>query len=333
MTSLKLIIRTIISVSALLLFSPGANAQKYTVDSFRMLVNDVTAFINPVSDLNDDGCALIKVQASPEFAFSTPLGIVKREDKTGEIWLYIPKGSKKITLKHPEWGVLRDYKFPLKIESHVTYELKVAEPPSRQIASEAIPVVTTVHDTLVVTRTDTLLINFPKIKTPLSMTVTATIGFGGTSNTLAGGIMLSLMRRHGAFLHLSSDFSRIGHTVAVCDKTGALNGNTPYYSGNKRHGFFTATAGASHRLSKTFGIFEGIGYGYDNTAWQLAESEGGGYVKNSYYSHNGVTFEAGVHFSLKRVSLSASVISIKGSQWYGTIGIGIIIGMQKNHEK
>lgn len=332
MTSFKPIFRTLTIAILLIIGSNGLSAQKYKVDSFRMLANDVTAFINPVTDLNDEGCALIKVQASPDFAFSTPLGIVKREDKTGEIWLYIPKGSKRITLKHPEWGVLRDYQFPLKIESHMSYEMKVAEPPALVIASETVPVVTTVHDTLVVTRTDTLLMKVPKISMPLLLTVEPTIGFGGSANTLAAGIRLSLMRRHGMFLHISSDFGRIGHTIATCDKDGAFNGHTPYYSGKKRHAFMTATLGAAHRLSNTFGIFEGIGYGYDNTAWQLAESEGGGYVKNSPYSHAGVAFEVGVRFSLKRISLSASVISIEGSQWYGSIGVGIIIGKLRKNE-
>lgn len=73
-----------------LLCGVSATAQKFSVSSFRELPNDVTAFINPVNDLNDEGCALIKVQASPDFAFSTPLGIVKRENMTGEIWLYVP---------------------------------------------------------------------------------------------------------------------------------------------------------------------------------------------------------------------------------------------------
>ena len=43
--------------------------------------------------------------------FSTPLGIVKRIDKVGEIWLYVPRGTRKITIKHPQLGVLRDYAF------------------------------------------------------------------------------------------------------------------------------------------------------------------------------------------------------------------------------
>ena len=79
-----------------------ALAQQFSVTKFRVLPNDVSAFITPVRDLNDEACALLKVTATPEYAFSSPLGIVMRKDNVGEIWLYLPKGTKKITIKHPE---------------------------------------------------------------------------------------------------------------------------------------------------------------------------------------------------------------------------------------
>ena len=119
---------TYILLAVLAVLAAGAlpaRAQQFSVAEFRALPNDVSAFIDPVRDLNDEDCGLIKVIAPDDFAFSTPLGIVKREDKVGEIWLYIPHGSKKITLKHPEWGVLRDYVFPCRIDSHMSYELRV----------------------------------------------------------------------------------------------------------------------------------------------------------------------------------------------------------------
>ena len=105
-----------------------AEAQDFAVKQFRQLPNDVSAFIDPVRDLNDEPCALIKVAAPEEFAFSSPLGIVVRRDEVGEIWLYMPRGSKMLTIKHPRWGVLRDYRFPQPLESHVTYELTLDLP-------------------------------------------------------------------------------------------------------------------------------------------------------------------------------------------------------------
>lgn len=316
-----------ILTAIVIIFCPiNAMGQKFEVASFRLLPNDVTAFINPVTDLNGEDCALIKVQASDDFAFSTPLGIVKRMDQTGEIWLFIPKGSKKITLKHPEWGVLRDFAFPSKIDSHMTYELKITEPDVPHPNSEIRTVINTIRDTLVLTKVDTLVVTKPKIRIPFSFTTIATIGFGGNTNTVSGGVMLTAMRRHGGWIHIQSDFGKIGSTSATCDKTGNINGITPFYTGKTKHSCLQLAAGAIHRLSSKVSIFEGAGYGYTAVAWQLAESEGGGYVKNNHYSIKGVMFEAGAILTLKKMAISASVSSIAGKQWFGSIGIGYKFG-------
>ena len=45
----------------------GDSAQVgFKVSGFRVLPNDVSAFITPVRDLNGDACALVKVVAPPE---------------------------------------------------------------------------------------------------------------------------------------------------------------------------------------------------------------------------------------------------------------------------
>ena len=128
-----------ITIMFLLLMPFSSSAQDFSVASFRLLPNDVSAFIDNVRDLNDEACALMKVEAPSDFAFSTPLGIVKRKDEVGEIWLYLPKGTKMLTLKHPEWGVIRDYKLDKPLESRMTYELKLNLPK---------PTITEIHDTL-----------------------------------------------------------------------------------------------------------------------------------------------------------------------------------------
>ena len=305
-------------------------AQDFSVASFRHLPNDITAFINPVRDLNDEDCGLIKVTGSEDFAFSTPLGIVKRIDNVGEIWLYLPHGSKKITIKHPEWGVLRDYTFPSRIDSHMTYELKLDEPLRRDVAGVTLsapePIVTTVTDTLVVTRVDTLVIQPVRKYIPLKINALATLCIGGKSTDVMGGVMVAVMRSHGGFLHVSTDFGSIGDTDGVCDRDGMMDGSMPFYSGRTRHSAFMINAGAAHRLSDCVAVFEGAGYSTDAVAWELAPSEGGGYVKNSYYSTRGISFEAGVMLTFGRVAVSASAVTIKGSEWFGSVGVGIRVG-------
>lgn len=302
-------------------------SQEFSVASFQVLPNDVSAFIHHVRDLNDEACALIKVEAPSDFAFSTPLGIVKRKDEVGEIWLYVPKGTKMLTLKHPQWGVIRDYKLGKPLESRMTYELKLNLP--RLAIAEK-------HDTIIQIKTVTDTIAIPQAKPKMALSIYALATIALHQDGPSYGIFFAMMHRHGFFLHASSDFKSIGKTEGNCDKDGNItktsstsnrtNGNTsnkPYYTGETRHSNYTITAGAIHHIYKSLRIFEGIGYGRSATAWQMGESEGGGYLLNDGLTHKGVADEVGILGSIGRLTLSASAITIAGKQWQGSIGIGI----------
>lgn len=301
-------------------------AQEFSVGSFRLLPNDVSAFVNSVRDLNDEACALVKVEAPADFAFSTPLGIVKRKDEVGEIWLYLPKGTMMLTLKHPEWGVLRDYKLGMALESRMTYELKLNLP--KAAVEER-------HDTIVEVRTivDTITVASTRPKLPLSVYALATIGIH--ENGPSYGVFVALMRRHGMFVHACTDFQSIGNTRGNCSKDGSIGetGEKPYYTGNTRNSHFTITAGAVHQLANGVCLFEGIGYGRSATAWQLGESEGGGFVLNDGLTHKGVAAELGALLSVGRIAVSASALTIAGKQWQGCVGVGIRLWRDKDEKK
>lgn len=322
----RLLYSVFIAITMFFIAVPDTWSQRFSVASFKALPNDVSAFINPVRDLNDEDCGLIKVIASDDFVFSTPLGIVKRVDNVGEIWLYLPHGSKKMTIKHAEWGVLRDYVFPTRIDSHMTYELRLDEPVRPTQPSSAEPVITTVIDTLVLTRVDTLIVAPQKEKIPFNIDALATLSYGGRSKSVSGGLLVLAMKRHGGFAHVISDFGSVGPTLGDCGKNGEIGGVIPYYTGKTRSRSFMANVGLAHRISHRLTIFEGAGYAANSVAWELARSEGGGYVKNSYYSSRGVSFEVGAVLTFNRIVVSASVMTLKGSEWYGSVGIGIRIG-------
>lgn len=292
------------------------SAVKFKVTGFRVLSNDVSAFITPVRDLNNEACALLKVVARQDFAFSSPLGIVKRKDEVGEIWLYLPKGTRRITIKHPRWGVLRNYRLPLALESHVAYEMTISEP--------RIPMAYE-HDTVILTKTivDTVAVKRKRPRLPMTFHVLFTISMH--QNGPSWGVMLAAMRRHGMFVHVSSDLRSIGETRFTCDEEGYIgdNGTMPYYTGETRHSNWTATAGAIHRLCSVLSVFEGIGYGRAATAWQLAESEGGGSALNDGLTHKGIAGELGLMATFGRINISASVLTIAGQQWQGCVGVGI----------
>ena len=105
----------------------AASAQEISVSSFRMLESDLTANTTGTMERDQNGevAALIKVVTSEQgFVFDGGMvGIVKARQEVGEVWVYVPHGIKRITMKHPQLGVLRDYYFPIPIEKARTYEM------------------------------------------------------------------------------------------------------------------------------------------------------------------------------------------------------------------
>ena len=110
----------------LLIAITGSLAAKISVTSFRKLENDPDARgKEPLKDSNGDVCAIIKVITSQTgFLFECDqTGIVKVVQKESAIWVYIPSGSNRITIEHPQLGVLKDYLFPIPIKKATAYEL------------------------------------------------------------------------------------------------------------------------------------------------------------------------------------------------------------------
>lgn len=110
-----------------LLLGVGASAQSISVASFKLLENDLTANTAGTMerDQNGEPAALIKVVTSEQgFVFDGGMtGVVKSRQEVGEVWVYVPHGIKRITVKHPQLGVLRDYFFPIAIDKAKTYEM------------------------------------------------------------------------------------------------------------------------------------------------------------------------------------------------------------------
>jgi len=97
-----------------------------SVKSFRKLESDLDARVHhPLNDQNGDICAIIKVVTTQSgFLFDGgTMGIVKTVPKNAEIWVYVPWGIKRLTITHPQLGLLRDYMIPMPIEKATVYEL------------------------------------------------------------------------------------------------------------------------------------------------------------------------------------------------------------------
>lgn len=118
--------RKILIFVLLLFVSAWAEAQQLSVKSFRKLENDLSARGSEGrTDQNGDKCAIIKVVANEKgFVFEPDaLGLVGSIQKVSEIWLYVPYGAKRLTIKHPQLGMLRDYVYPERIEKAGVYEM------------------------------------------------------------------------------------------------------------------------------------------------------------------------------------------------------------------
>lgn len=92
-TSVKKNMRKIFALLLLLIPAFCLKAQSLKVTEFVKDVSDLSARVtDPMYDQNGDKCALIKIQTTiTNFAFEGDmLGISKIEQKTGEVWVYIP---------------------------------------------------------------------------------------------------------------------------------------------------------------------------------------------------------------------------------------------------
>lgn len=116
-------------------------AQEFGVFSFQMLENDLDAITAGTTekDMNGETAALIKIVTTlTGFTFDAGhTGIVKTKQTPGEIWVYLPRGAKKLTISHPELGRLKNYSFPCAIESARTYEMILVKGKMKAIVKQA----------------------------------------------------------------------------------------------------------------------------------------------------------------------------------------------------
>lgn len=300
-----------------------ATAQQFSVRTFRQLPNDITAYINPVKDLNEEACALIKVVGERDYAFSTPLGIVSRRNDVGEIWIYVPRGTVLLTIKHPQWGVLRDYRFPTPLESRMTYELVIASPiVARQPAIPPLKELSILPDTLPHIPARLPMPPATRPKRPrehLRYLLLANTGIGQSHPDF--GIRAGAMRRHGAYLLLQSDLHSTPPTQGECNREGILPGTnqSPYYTGHTEEARHMFLAGGIHRIAGGLCLYEGIGYGKRTVGWETAE---GKLLRNTAYSSQGICAETGGIWRFRKLVLSAGVLTISATYWEATAGIG-----------
>ena len=108
----------------------GAFAQELTVKSFEMVPMDLSASTNPRLDLNNQPCALVKVQLVDDISRVEGNVIGQVVNRGTEKWVYLTAGTKMmkiVPVRHlPLLITFADYGVKA-VEGKVTYELTLAE--------------------------------------------------------------------------------------------------------------------------------------------------------------------------------------------------------------
>lgn len=94
------------------------------VSKFELLERDIMASVQRVDDINGQACGIIKIETNDnDYVFEPNFGSIKEIQKMGERILYVPKGTKSISIRHPKYVMLRNYKLPEIVQSKTVYLL------------------------------------------------------------------------------------------------------------------------------------------------------------------------------------------------------------------
>lgn len=290
-----------LSAAMLLFLSHDLSAQEiegsFSVQSFRPLEWDLDArSTKPMRDQNGKKAALIKVITSAEdLDFDVGLmGVVAVIREVGETWVYVPEHVRKITIRHKDFGVIRDYVFPEPVESAVTYEMVLKTPPV--VEKEII-----VRDSIIYMPSPADSAALSKVRRkPVGLSVSAVAMFPEYS----GGLMVAWEKyRFGAYVKAVSNFRDSGSSYD-CISDGTTAEGYIWTSGRTRVSRLSVTAGLVFRVCPWLNLYAGAGYGDRTLLWEDSSQL---WAKVSDRSFHGAAADLGVQLRLWRFRLGAGV--------------------------
>jgi len=109
-----------------LTFPIGLKAQDIRVNRFEENYTSLIARMNPVHDNAGEACAVLRCYVrGKNYTIEPNLGIVKSEKLDGEIRLWVPRGTKRITVRHKGAKPLVGFSIPVTIESKTDYDVDI----------------------------------------------------------------------------------------------------------------------------------------------------------------------------------------------------------------
>lgn len=271
----------------------SVGAQELEISDFRKLDRDLYARTHERLDFNDNPCAVLRVSVAnaKDYTFEGNIvGSIVYEP--GEAIVYMTQRSKGITIHCNHSGTHKivfaeqDPEVPY-LEKSTTYrlELKLVLPEDQQ------------RRTLVM----------------------GSVGYHPAQ--LSYGAMIGVAAKHGAYMHIRTDFGS-ATTGLQCDDTGVLlsSGKMPYYKEGVSHtARFSFTGGYLCRFARFLYGYIGAGYGYRTLAWETVDSE---LVENVDHSASGVAAEVGLIGNFNRFTLSVGCQALDFKYPELNVGIG-----------
>lgn len=298
----------------LVLAAGSALAQRdssdFYVQSFKKLEWDLDARSNyPMLDQNNRKAALIKV-VIPDSGFDFDvgvMGVVGVKQEVGEIWVYVPEGVRKMTIRHKGYGIIRDYEFDCPIESASVYELVLHVP--RHQESKVI-----VRDSIVYVPTP-VNVETPRKRKRLGISVLAV---GSVPDPSFGVMAVWSPKRLGAYLKATGNLKPSNYSY-TCHEDGTTDNGYIWTSGKGHVSKMTVTAGGIFRCLDWLSVSAGAGYGKRVLLWRDSKDD---FAKVSEASAQGFAADLGSILCFGHITAYLGANTIGFKYFYPELGVG-----------
>lgn len=223
-------------------------AQDIQITRFERNYTNLAASTNPVYDNTGEACALIRfLVRDKDFTIEPNMGMMRQDHLKGEIRMYVPKGTKRLTVRKNGYMPLVGYEIPVTIEPKVTYDVELSitdEAVKRRKANKG-------HNVYVGAGYNILSISGPSVALGFDINhhnieLGAVFGLNKTddmylydaNSNVTGAYYYKATRiqlRYGYDFRLTDFFSvtpQIGGAYNIYSGTEVVNGSTGYDSAN-----------------------------------------------------------------------------------------------------
>ena len=118
----------------------AAQEQVIKINDFKLVPTDLTGSVRPIYDNTGEACATILFDVKDTtFVIDGNLGVMNRETKIGDIRIWIPRGTRRLTVRHEGMFPLRGYEIPIRLNSKLSYHARIGTekdtiiPPQRKV--------------------------------------------------------------------------------------------------------------------------------------------------------------------------------------------------------